>query len=1270
MERLEIGLLGGFELRRDGQVLDPLTLRAARSLLAFLVLNRERAHTRDLLAGTFWPDFDEPRARRRLSQALWQIQKTLGEEEGQRYLIGTADTVRFNPETDFWLDVDEFTSALDQAAKGDRGVEAKALAHAVSMYRGDLLSGFYDDWLFHDQDRLRTRFLGALERLADLAVARGEYEPAIVHARRLAQENEFDEEAHRRVMRIAVLLGRHNEAIQQFEECRRILAEELGAEPSAETVEMYEATIAARDSASRAVSAPEEFPLFEEGDASPFVGREGERSIFAERLDAVLEGSGRILLVEGEAGVGKTRLLQGVATDAQWRGMDVVWGRSAPHAGRPFGPIGDALRTGLTDLRVRQLANRLDPTRLSALAPLIPSLAPDAPPGVAMGLADEQARMYEAIGAAFQSLAATNPSVVVLEDIHWADEDTLQALEQVAQRIEDDQIFFAVTYRHGEARERSEVWNMLRALDRLAYCDRISLAALTPAQTEELIRRSLGKSEISGAFSERLHRDTGGVPLFVLETLRAMYERDTLQEADEPAEGAPPSAERLPLSPTVHSLIKQRLGALEEPSRRTVDLLAVHSGQLLVEEIIQASELTQRAALEALDDLHRRRLIEGSDSGFTLDHELIRRVIYEELPLSRRLDLHRRIGASIESYRDEEVELLAYHFNAARMPDKAAVYLEKAAQQALAAHAYDSAAQHLAGASLALDAISASPSDRFRVAQLNEEVLSVLGRRDEQGEVLRRLERYSDDHQRVEVLRRRAWWLAHQDRFDEATEAAESALALAETTGDPNQVIPALTALGMIACYGGKAAEGVAVLEDAAGHRDASIPTAADARNALGQNLMDLQRFGEAESQLLAAVSLYRDLEDARGEAEVLGTLGAMRMERGESGAAEADLREAVTLSERIGYRHGEAVGMMNLGILFIITNRLKAAIDALEEAASRYAAMGNRRGRALVFSNSAWLWHGLIGDDEKAERRIEEALQIYREIGDDRGIAHCLTLRASVVGRRGDLEDSQKLFAEALTMTRAAQDAWLSAQALREMAAVELENHAVEIGFDHARQAEQLCREYGMNDLLVGVRALAGRLALRLGRTDEALDWATKAIREIRPGVELAHLVPLTLSEVYGAMGNDAEASHYITLAHDQLEQLLDGLDEPTKTLSWEQIPNHRAIKKRWLELQPRLETIVLPRSDAPLGRGLSKAEHIEVTWTIHEPFDEQIEDRVERRRHQIKRLIDQARDQGASPTTKDLAGALDSGDATIRRDLQAMREQGLHVPTRGSRS
>ena len=1267
MATLRIRLLGGFQLERDGQVLEQLPLRAARSLFAYLVLNRERPHTRDLLAGTFWSDFDETRARRRLSQALWQIQTTIGEEGGERYLIGAPDTVRFNADADFDLDVDRFEALLRASEEAeDRAGETTALTTAVDLYRGDLLAGFYDDWLFPDQDRLRTAFVGALERLTDLARSRGDYETALVHARRLAQEDEFDEEAHRRVMRIAVLLGRHNEAIRQFEECRRILADELGTQPSAETVELYERTLADKESGGRVLPSFDESPLFET-EESLFIGREQERAALAERLDEVLEGSGGVVLLEGESGVGKTRLLAEVVEAARWRGMDVMWGRSSPSGGRPFAPLADALKSGITDLRRRQLDDSLEPVWREELENL---LEPSDTAEVDIRHADDHvARMRESIARTFEGIAEVAPTLVVLEDVHWADDDTIQALTQLAHRIEDDRLLFAVSYRHGEARDREDVWALLRSLDRMPNCERISLAPYSPAQTEELIRKSLGIPEVSREFSERVHRETGGLPLFIVETLRAYYEQDRLADAEAPAEEPTPSADRLPLTPTVHALIRHRLSALTPGSQKTLELIGVHDSDLTLAEIVDASALDDEATLRAVDDLVRRRLIEARDGNYLVAHELMRRVMYDELSLSRRLDLHRRIALAVETHRPDEVELLAHHFTVARMPDRAAGYLERAARRALAVHAFDTAAFHLARASEALEEIGAPDERRFTVAALHEEVLDVLARREDQGHTLTRMERYADEAQLTDVHRRRAWWHAHQDRFPEAEAEARKALERARSSHDGGRAVAALSTLGMIACFGGRAAEGVVYLEEAADYRGTDERQEADARNALGQNLIDLQRFGEAESQLLTALRLYTDLEDLRGQAEVLGMLGTLRMERGEPDPAEADFERAIEISSRIGYRYGEAVYRMNLGILHIITNRLGAAIERLEEAKAVYADMGNERGRAMVLSNTAWLWHSRTGEDERARDYAQEALDIYRDIGDLRGQSQCIGLLGGVTSRIGQPEDAWGLFEESTAIAKSVGDHWLAAQVLREWAVAELDHNEPARGLMHAEEAEAICNEVGMDDLAVGVRAVKGRLLLELGEVERALEATKSAADELHAGIELSHLVAyahalaLTASERFG------EGQYYADQAYRTLMEMLNELPEEAHESAL-RVPNHARIARAWDSHRPTIKQFEVAAADAPIGRTLESDEYVTVAWTVSEPGDLDLPNDTERRRARVVRLIREAEKQGASPTVKDLADALDSSEATIRRDIAELRDRGYRINTRGSRS
>lgn len=1275
MARLEVRLLGGFSLGKDGVPLEQPPLRAARSLLAFLILNRDRAHTRDLLSGMFWPDFEESRARRRLSQALWQIQSALGSDGGGpdgQFILGTADSIRFAPGDDFWLDVDEYEVAMGAILNTEaRSRDVGPALEAIGLYHGDLLAGFYDDWLFHDQDRLRTSFLGGLRAAVELTMAKGDYEAALTLARRLAQEDEFDEEAHRTVMRVAVLLGRHQDAIRQFEECRRLLDEELGSKPSAETLALYEATLADRDTGGRSRGITDESPLFTSAEKAPFVGREGERRRLAEVLDNALDGRGAVVLVEGESGVGKTRLLAEIAEDARWRGMDVLWGRSAPSGGRPFGPLSDAL-SAIDDLRVRQLAARVEPPWLEVIEPLLPTRG-DADTGTSAGhsqrRADDQQRMHEAITAAMRGLASLSPTLIVIEDVHWADDDTIRALDHLAEHVAGERLVVAVSYRHGEARDRHDVWKLLRELDRLEACERISLTPYSPAQTEELIRRSLSLNEVAQDFSERLHRDTGGIPLFIVETLRALYEKDDLDVASVVTEESQPTRDRLPITPTMHALIRHRLEGLDPASKETLELVAVHDGSLLLEEVIAASALPDTDSLDAIDDLVRRRLLVGADGDFGIEHELMRRVVYDDLPLSRQLDLHRRIALAIEQRRPNEVELLAHHFATARETERAAHYMQRAADHALTVHAYDTAALHLERASEALAQLGAAPDDQFSVACLLEEVLDVLGRRDEQEHALAVMAANATGPEVSDVHRRRAWWLANQDRFAEAEPEAGTALDVARQLDDGGRAVAALTTAGMIACFAGRAAEGVALLEEAVDLDDADERQQADARNALGHNLIDLQRFGEAESQLLAALTLYESIGDARGEAEVLGVLGSLRVQRGQPAGAETAFEQAISISRRIGYRHGEAVNQMNLAILQAITNRLGPSLATFDSAAETYRLMGNQRGHALVQSNAGWLWHALIGDDDHARDLVDQAMGTYTEIGDVRGQAQCLGTLASIEGKAGDGARATALFEQALSLTTEAGDAWLTAQTLREFAYFELEHGDPERGVAHALEAERLCTDHGMNDLVIGVRALLARLLLRQGEVDRAHRAAESAMREIRPGIGFAYMIPFTFAEVLLAEGETEKASRLIATAHDRLNEALAELPEEIRSSALANVPDNAAILAISRDLRGEVAARSLPALDAPAGRPLTAADLVTVEWTLHHPSDTDAPGKVARRRNRLLRLIQEANEQGAAPSLADLVDVLDTSSATVRRDLAELRQDHPTITTHGSR-
>jgi len=251
---LEISLLGGFQVHIDGLPLDPIPSRTARSLLAYLGINRDRTHTRDLLAGMFWPDLPDSEARRQLSRALWHIHACIdqGNEHRPRHVVTAGGAVRLNPKAAIQLDTERFQQLLREAQSDsvvDPLDEAQLLEAAVSLYKGDLLEGFYEDWALAARDAFRADYLQAVRRLCDLAAAKGDYEAALTHARLLTRHDPWEEDGHRRVMRLVVLVGRPNEAIRQYQTCCQTLKSELGAEPSKATRQLYEAVLRDREHA-------------------------------------------------------------------------------------------------------------------------------------------------------------------------------------------------------------------------------------------------------------------------------------------------------------------------------------------------------------------------------------------------------------------------------------------------------------------------------------------------------------------------------------------------------------------------------------------------------------------------------------------------------------------------------------------------------------------------------------------------------------------------------------------------------------------------------------------------------------------------------------------------------------------------------------------------------------------------------------------------------------------------------------------------------------
>jgi len=359
---LRLYFLGPLKIRcGERQLPAPPTLKS-QSLLAYLILHRDQPQPRDRLATLFWGDRPERRARRSLSTALWHIRRCLP-DDGR--ILSDLYTVQFDPRAALWLDVDEFRSlvSLDDIA---------SLQSAVELYRGGFLDGFYDDWIVNERYRLEASYLEALARLTAGHEGEGNHEKALAAARRRLDHDPLREDAHRAVMRAYCQLGRRNAALGQYDRCREVMLEELGVEPMAETTGLYRAILKGRLVGVGTPTAEMETPTagietptagietrptpvgrspLDVAASTPLVGREQELASLHRCWREAQATQGKLVLVSGEAGVGKSRLIEEFADRLRWQGVRVLWGRCYEFERvLPYQPVAEALRAALPTL--------------------------------------------------------------------------------------------------------------------------------------------------------------------------------------------------------------------------------------------------------------------------------------------------------------------------------------------------------------------------------------------------------------------------------------------------------------------------------------------------------------------------------------------------------------------------------------------------------------------------------------------------------------------------------------------------------------------------------------------------------------------------------------------------------------------------------------------------------------------------------------------------------------------------------------------------------
>ncbi|MEO1353586.1 MAG: BTAD domain-containing putative transcriptional regulator [Cyanobacteria bacterium J06635_15] len=688
---LHIRLLGGFSLTYGDRPLTDLTQGRAQLLLAYLALHHATPQPRQRVAFHLWPESTDAQARTNLRKALSHLRRSLPNVE--TLLKTGTKSLHWLSSEDCQSDVAAFEAAINTAEQStDNVVRQTHWEQAIQLYQGDLLPDCEDEWLAPERERLRQLYQRSLEQLIQLLENQQDYSTANTYAQQLVRLDNLNEAVYCTLMRLQHGVGDRAGALQTYHQCMTILQDELGVDPGAATRQLYEQLLH-EDEALLTPTQPPSTPqpvalpvvtLNPSMASTPLVGREAEWDTIQQWGEPLLTGTQQsakpsqgktratpMLLLQGEPGIGKTRLLEELCTTVQTADVRLLWGCGfAAEMMRPYGMWIDALRSS----DIVSIPNL--PTELGFLMPELGHPSQTLP---------DPSHLFDAVVRSLLQWADQSPLLLLFDDIQWMDDASAALLHYVIRVLHHHPMQIACTARSGELEVNAALTDVLKALRREQRLHCLELSPLDREQTRHLLRSTgnLAPSELSLSLINQVFVDSGGNPLFALELARSRG----YQSGD---------------ASTLESLIGDRLQQLDDSTRGILPWAAAMGRNFSPAMIAQIADMPIAQLLSAIEQLEQQSIIcpnaarqLGGCYDFT--HGIVRQVVYKQLSAPRRRLIHQQIAYHLyqQVNQDEAIASdVAHHAFLGEDFDLAAEMAILAVEQSLKLFAYTAAVEH------------------------------------------------------------------------------------------------------------------------------------------------------------------------------------------------------------------------------------------------------------------------------------------------------------------------------------------------------------------------------------------------------------------------------------------------------------------------------------------------------------------------------------------------------------------------------------------------
>lgn len=1153
-------------------------------LLAYLALHRDRSFHRSMLAGIFWPDASESEARANLRRHIHYLQNALPPApEASPWLLITTQSIQWNPAAPTWVDVAAFEQFMQ---------EEESIQSAVDLYQGELLRGLDEEWIYYERERLQNLYIQGLRQIVLQGQRNRLPDQSIAAAERILKVDPYCESVLLQLMKLYYEQGDRAGALQAYERFAGLLEQELQIRPMPETVALYQAVLQNAPATLPEKLAPAFFTQTP-SEETPWVGRVEELEVLAYAWKRAAHGSGNLVLIGGEAGIGKTRLIQQFQKTVEQQGpVLLLHGAVLPTEAAPYQAITAALTPALTTALAQCSPQGLPADWKIPLARLLPTqggaiFQPDDPtrPGAASQGQAERDHLFQAFVDCLRWLSQNQPVCFILEDVHWASASTFDLLEWLARNLARLPVLLLLSYREEEIPPTHPLRSFRRRLQSEKFYYHLALNRLSPNQVFSWCRmlpafKAISKEQLA-QFADQLHQSSEGNPLFV-ELFLNYWKKQRIGSTPPDSTGGLPPAEQLVDTPDLQQrmdqLLAPRLNQLSPEAVTLIEMGSVAGQTFNLEELCAVSGWEEAQVLDRLGDLLDSRLVHEAASKqsncFAFHHQLIQAAIYRNTTPARKKRFHRRMGQVLESFypqeKNQRAATLARHFELGGDPQTAAQYQILAARYALSLFDDETALLAIQKALGLLTQIHPTSLPlKFDLIALRESIHHRRGDRADQQADLAELnhlaELLEEENKYCDVQQRQIQYFNAIGDREAEWNAIEKLADMAQRFDLPFWRARALYAQGNYQLL------------------TSQLPCAAQS---LEKALEGFRQIQDAESTvetlcLLAEIAVTRrDKNQAQGYVQEALTLTGAESARpvilktiwsaAAACLAEKDLpacfetsQSLLAEAEKARDDNWSAAAYRLMAQVCLRQFRTQEARAYLQEALQRYNRIGKLRGQALVQESFGFLALSL-GQYAEAITAYQRAMQLHQPLQDTHGQIVCLVNLGCAAGLASDRAQQKAYAVQAIQLCQQFDQAYLEAVALNCLGEAEIYLGQIPDAIQHLRRSMDFHQQNQQQADYASSLALFILAHLILRELDGISEWTAALQSQLDATVDQVDDPQALLwicAQAYHAVQNEAQASATLKRAYRLFTQKAATIPDEAMKETYRALPFNREI-------------------------------------------------------------------------------------------------------------